>query len=62
MDNCLAPSGDHERGRDNMSVIIIALLNGRTKDEWYNIVAERVDNNDGPVGENRLGILLTWRG
>lgn len=30
-----------------MTVIIVALLNGRTKDEWYAWVAERVRENYG---------------
>jgi protein phosphatase PTC2/3 len=43
MDNCLARSSDTGGvGCDNMTVIIIALLKGKTKEEWYDIVAERV--------------------
>ncbi|KIM86148.1 hypothetical protein PILCRDRAFT_65478, partial [Piloderma croceum F 1598] len=32
-------------GCDNMTVIIVAILNGRTKEEWYNWVTGRVTLN-----------------
>ncbi|KAK2834936.1 hypothetical protein FQN49_006768 [Arthroderma sp. PD_2] len=49
MDNCL--SSDPETGGlgcDNMTMVIIGLLHGKTKEEWYNTIAERVANGDGP--------------
>ncbi|KAK2736007.1 Protein phosphatase 2C 2 [Myotisia sp. PD_48] len=49
MDNCL--SSDPESGGlgcDNMTMVIIGLLNGRTKEEWYNVISERVAKGDGP--------------
>ncbi|KKK18425.1 hypothetical protein ARAM_003002 [Aspergillus rambellii] len=49
MDNCLASNSETGGvGCDNMTMIIIGLLNGRTKEEWYNRIAERVANGDGP--------------
>ncbi|PYH95836.1 PP2C-domain-containing protein [Aspergillus ellipticus CBS 707.79] len=42
MDNCLASNSETGGvGCDNMTMIIIGLLNGRTKEEWYNQIAER---------------------
>ncbi|EFE40657.1 Protein phosphatase 2C, putative [Trichophyton verrucosum HKI 0517] len=49
MDNCL--SSDPETGGlgcDNMTMVIVGLLHGKTKEEWYNTIAERVANGDGP--------------
>jgi len=34
-------------GCDNMTVVIVAILNGRTKDEWCNWVADRVKERYG---------------
>jgi len=49
MDNCLATSSETGGvGCDNMTMIVIALLRGKTKDEWYKLVADRVANGDGP--------------
>ncbi|KAJ5212638.1 uncharacterized protein N7498_004284 [Penicillium cinerascens] len=49
MDNCLASNSETGGvGCDNMTMIVIGLLNGKTKEEWYNQVAERVANGDGP--------------
>ncbi|KAE8181313.1 hypothetical protein CF336_g8965, partial [Tilletia laevis] len=48
MDRCLAPDTDLGGvGSDNMTICVVALLNGRTKKEWYAWVKERVDNNVG---------------
>ena len=50
MDNCLSPTSQSGGlGCDNMTVIIVGLLNGKTKEEWYDMVAERVEKGDGPV-------------
>ena len=43
-----------------MTVIIVALLLGKSKEEWYDLVAERVKNKDGPVAPKRFGIILTY--
>ncbi|OJJ49567.1 hypothetical protein ASPZODRAFT_149088 [Penicilliopsis zonata CBS 506.65] len=49
MDNCLAPNSETGGvGCDNMTMVIIGLLHGKTKEEWYNQIAERVANGDGP--------------
>ncbi|KAL4946238.1 hypothetical protein BDV06DRAFT_152432 [Aspergillus oleicola] len=49
MDNCLASNSETGGvGCDNMTMVIIGLLNGRTKEEWYNQIAERVASGDGP--------------
>ncbi|EAS31660.3 protein phosphatase 2C [Coccidioides immitis RS] len=49
MDNCLASNSETGGvGCDNMTMIIVGFLNGKTKEEWYNMIAERVANNDGP--------------
>lgn len=49
MDNCLASNSETGGvGCDNMTMIVIGLLNGKTKEEWYNLVADRVAKGDGP--------------
>ncbi|KAL9606070.1 MAG: hypothetical protein Q9179_000750 [Wetmoreana sp. 5 TL-2023] len=49
MDNCLAPSSETGGvGCDNMTMVIVALLRGKTKDEWYQEIADRVSKGDGP--------------
>ncbi|KAL9937115.1 hypothetical protein V8E36_004350 [Tilletia maclaganii] len=48
MERCLAPDTDLGGvGSDNMTICIVGLLNGRTKDEWYAWIKERVENNVG---------------
>lgn len=48
MKKCLAGEGDTGGiGCDNMTVVIVALLGGRTPEEWQAWVKERVDNNVG---------------
>lgn len=48
MDKCLAPDSDWGGvGCDNMTVLIVGLLNGRTKEEWYDWIADRVDKGVG---------------
>ena len=48
MDKCLAPDSDWGGvGCDNMTVMLVALLNGKTKAEWYDWMKERVTNNVG---------------
>ncbi|KAK7511251.1 protein phosphatase 2C protein 1 [Phyllosticta citriasiana] len=49
MDNCLASNSDTGGvGCDNMTIVIVGLLKGRTKEEWYRMIADRVANGDGP--------------
>lgn len=56
MDNCLAPNSDAGGvGCDNMTMVIVGLLNGKTKTEWYDMIAKRVADGDGPCGNVELG-------
>ncbi|MCJ1404131.1 Protein phosphatase 2C 2 [Xylographa trunciseda] len=56
MDNCLASNSETGGvGCDNMTMIVIALLRGKTKDEWYKQIAERVANGDGPCAPPEYG-------
>ncbi|KAI5837583.1 serine/threonine protein phosphatase [Morchella snyderi] len=49
MDNCLASSSDTGGvGCDNMTIAIVALLRGKTKEEWYDMIVKRVADGDGP--------------
>ncbi|KAH8155850.1 uncharacterized protein LAJ45_00862 [Morchella importuna] len=49
MDNCLASSSDTGGvGCDNMTIVIVALLRGKTKEEWYDMIVKRVADGDGP--------------
>ncbi|KAK7431728.1 Protein phosphatase 2C 2 [Neonectria magnoliae] len=49
MDNCLASNSETGGvGCDNMTMTIIGFLNGKTKEEWYEEIARRVANGDGP--------------
>jgi protein phosphatase 2C family protein 2/3 len=36
-------------GTDNMTIMIIGFLNGRTKKEWYELIRTRVLNDEGPA-------------
>ncbi|KAG9097557.1 Protein phosphatase 2C 2 [Ceratobasidium sp. UAMH 11750] len=49
MDKCLAPDSDIGAGIgcDNMTMVVVALLHGRTKEEWYDWVADRVQRKWG---------------
>lgn len=52
MEECLAPVSDMSGiGCDNMTVCIVALLQGKTKEEWYDMVAGRVERGEGPVAQ-----------
>ncbi|PNY26193.1 Protein phosphatase 2C [Tolypocladium capitatum] len=49
MDNCLASNSETGGvGCDNMTMIVIGFLHDKTKDEWYEEIARRVANGDGP--------------
>lgn len=42
MDSCIAEDSDNfQYGCDNMTIIIVGLLHGRTQDEWYDWIATR---------------------
>ncbi|CAG7852167.1 Protein phosphatase 2C homolog 2 Short=PP2C-2 [Serendipita indica DSM 11827] len=46
---CCAPDADTGAGVgcDDMTMIVVAILNGRTIDQWYDWIAERVEKNYG---------------
>ena len=48
-DHCLAPDAYSRPpvGCDNMTIIIIALLHGRTEEEWCSWIKNRVENSIG---------------
>ncbi|KAF2153032.1 protein phosphatase 2C protein 1 [Myriangium duriaei CBS 260.36] len=49
MDNCLASNSETGGvGCDNMTMTVVALLRGKTLDEWYQMIADRVAQGDGP--------------
>lgn len=49
MDNCLSPESEPGGiGCDNMTLMIIGLLHGKSKEEWYEEIARRVSDGDGP--------------
>lgn len=47
MEFCLAPEGTYRVGTDNMTIIIVALLSGRTFKGWYEWIRERVEQRIG---------------
>jgi protein phosphatase 2C family protein 2/3 len=56
MDNCLAPSSETGGvGCDNMTITIVALLRGKTQEEWYKQIGDRVANGDGPCAPPEYG-------
>lgn len=56
MDNCLASNSEGGGvGCDNMTMVIVGLLNGRTKEQWYNQIAQRVAEGDGPCAPPEYG-------
>jgi hypothetical protein len=60
MVKCLAPDSELGGiGCDNMTVVIVALLNGRTLEEWQEWVKKRVDEK-GQFGP-RVGRLPSIR-
>ncbi|EPQ54511.1 PP2C-domain-containing protein [Gloeophyllum trabeum ATCC 11539] len=48
-DHCLAPNTTEGTGVgcDNMTVLIVAILHGRTKEQWYEWIKDRVENKYG---------------
>ncbi|KAI4864296.1 PP2C-domain-containing protein [Hypoxylon rubiginosum] len=49
MDNCLASNSETGGvGCDNMTMVIVGFLRGRSKEQWYEEVASRVAKGDGP--------------
>jgi protein phosphatase PTC2/3 len=59
MDNCLASNSETGGvGCDNMTMIVIGLLHGKTKEQWYEEIAKRVANGDGPCAPPEYGKFL----
>lgn len=57
MDNCLASNSETGGvGCDNMTMVIIGFLRGRSKEEWYEEIAKRVANGDGPCAPPEYGM------
>lgn len=42
-------------GCDNMTMIVVALLHGQSKEEWYEKVGKRVADGDGPCAPPEYG-------
>ena len=56
MDNCLAANSETGGvGCDNMTMVVVALLKDKTLDQWYELVAKRVSDGDGPVAAPEFG-------
>jgi protein phosphatase 2C family protein 2/3 len=56
MDNCLASNSETGGvGCDNMTMIVIGLLNGKSKKEWYDLIGKRVADGDGPCAPPEYG-------
>ena len=56
MDNCLASNSETGGvGCDNMTMAVVGILNGQTKEEWYEKIAQRVANGDGPCAPPEYG-------
>lgn len=50
MDHCLASdSGMTGVGCDNMTMVIVAILNGKTLEEWYDHIIQKVAIRLGPA-------------
>ncbi len=61
MDNCIASNSETGGvGCDNMTMIIIGLLHGKTKEEWYDEIGKRVANGDGPCAPPEYGKYFVY--
>ncbi|KAF8474920.1 phosphatase 2C-domain-containing protein [Kalaharituber pfeilii] len=55
MNKCLSNGSDSGGvGCDNMTMIIVGLLHGKTQEEWYDMIAKRVAEGDGPCAPPEL--------
>lgn len=49
MNKCLSDGGDTGGvGCDNMTMIVVGILHGKSQEEWYDMIAKRVADGDGP--------------
>ena len=56
MDNCLASNSETGGvGCDNMTMAVVGILHGQSKEEWYEKIAKRVANGDGPCAPPEYG-------
>lgn len=56
MDNCLAPNSETGGvGCDNMTMVVIGLLGGKSKEGWYEMIGKRVADGDGPCAPPEYG-------
>ena len=62
MDNCLSNNSETGGvGCDNMTMAIIGLLRGKSKEEWYDLIAKRVADGDGPCAPPEYGESSSFR-
>jgi protein phosphatase 2C family protein 2/3 len=69
MEHCLAPDthGAQGIGCDNMTILIVAILNGKTEEEWCAMIRDRVANKfgydtpDTPPQIYSAARLMSWR-
>jgi protein phosphatase 2C family protein 2/3 len=69
MEHCLAPDthGAQGIGCDNMTMLIVAILNGKTEEEWYSMIKDRVEKKlgyntpDAPPQIYSATRLMSWR-
>ena len=69
MEHCLAPDthGAQGIGCDNMTILIVVILNGKTEEEWYAMIRDRVANKYGydtpeaPPQIYSAARLMSWR-
>ncbi len=69
MEHCLAPDthGAQGIGCDNMTILIVAILDGKTEEEWYTMIKDRVENKfgyetpDSPPQIYSAARLVSWR-
>ncbi|KAH8998591.1 PP2C-domain-containing protein [Lactarius akahatsu] len=69
MEHCLAPDthGAQGIGCDNMTILIVAILNGKTEEEWYAMIKDRVESKfgyntpDAPPQIYSATRLMSWR-
>jgi protein phosphatase 2C family protein 2/3 len=59
-DICLKPDdvGD-DKGQDNMTMVLVALMHGRTKEEWYTWITDRVKSGYGYQTPTKLPQLYS---
>jgi protein phosphatase PTC2/3 len=56
MNNCLSSNSETGGvGCDNMTMVVVGLLNGKSKKEWYELIGKRVADGDGPCAPPEYG-------